>query len=88
LHDEPHSPLQSLVFSQSSVQFAPQSAVETSHVSPEEHEQVEPEHCGDVLLPPHAIPIAMLLARMKRIGCIGSLRCYRPSADVAERSST
>jgi hypothetical protein len=67
LHDEPHSPLQSLVPSQSSAQLVPQFDVVMSHVCSDEHEHAEPEQAVDVLLPPHAITIVMQLARTKRI---------------------
>ncbi len=54
LHDEPHAPMQSVLFSQSSVQLVgPQLLLETSQVFPEGHVHVEPVQLGgDPLLPP------------------------------------
>jgi hypothetical protein len=79
LHDEPHSPLQSLVFSQSSAQLVPQSDVVMSHTCSDEHEHAEPEQTADVVLPPHAIPIVMQMARTKRI--------YGTTDDAANNSA-
>jgi hypothetical protein len=42
LHDDPHSPVQTVVFSQSSVQLAPQLPVVMSHVVFDGHVHVEP----------------------------------------------
>lgn len=51
LHDEPHEPLQSFMFAQSSEQLAPHVELETSHVSPDGHVHVEPVQLGGFWLP-------------------------------------
>ena len=57
LHDDPHEPVQSTLFSQSSVQlFGPQLLLVISHVCPDGQVHVEPMQLGGVWVPllPHA----------------------------------
>jgi hypothetical protein len=52
LHDEPHDPVQSVLFSQSRLQLAePQLLLLISHVFPDGHVQVDPVQLGGVPLP-------------------------------------
>ncbi len=50
LHDEPHAPVQSFEFEQSSEQLAPHVEVEMSQVWPDGHAHVAPVHFGGVPL--------------------------------------
>lgn len=53
LHDDPHEPLQSFMFAQSSVQLVLHDELEMSHDWPEGQLHVEPVHLGGFpLLPP------------------------------------
>jgi hypothetical protein len=66
LHDEPHEPAQSVLFSQSSVQLAePQLLLLMSHVFPEGQVQVDPVQLGGVplLLPPQPNAMRTTLAK-------------------------